>query len=61
MAFPTDIRGKINVALNYKEEGNGLFKEGKYQKAFRKYAHCFAFTKGIVESVLFTCLNLKVA
>jgi tetratricopeptide (TPR) repeat protein len=45
--FPTDIQGKINTALNYKNIGNDLFKEGNPKKAIINYSKGLAFIKGL--------------
>ena len=45
--FPTTIEGKIARAMQYKEDGNVLFKDGHYKKAVSTYAKVLAFVRGL--------------
>lgn len=45
--FPTDIQGKIETAIDYKNKGNDFFKNGNYKKAILSYSTALAFTKGL--------------
>lgn len=45
--FPSDIQGKIDTAIQYKNKGNEFFKNGTYKKAIVNYSTALAFTKGL--------------
>jgi len=45
--FPTTISGKIEYALNLKEQGNQAFRDGNLKEALRFYGKVFAFTRGL--------------
>ena len=45
--FPTDIQGKIDTAIDYKNKGNEFFKNGMFKKAIVNYSMALAFTKGL--------------
>lgn len=46
-AFPISAEGKVQVACQYKDQGNAIFKEGKYKKALVTYAKALAFIRGL--------------
>ena len=41
------IGEKLQTALNYKNEGNELYKAKNYKKAMRKYHNAIMYLKGI--------------
>ena len=47
VSFPTDNSGKIERAVELKNEGNEFFKVGNFKKAKTKYYTALAFTKGL--------------
>ncbi len=40
------IEDKLGKALNFKEQGNELYKAGDYKKALRKYHNAVMYMKG---------------
>ena len=51
--LPTTIQGRLAKAKCLKEEGNGLFKEGHWKRAIRKYHHALMYCKGITDKLDF--------
>lgn len=45
--FPTTVAGKIEIAKQYKDDGNALFCQMLFKKAIAKYSTALAFTKGL--------------
>lgn len=41
------IEERLAEALQHKEKGNELFREGLYQRAISKYSTVFAYTRGL--------------